>query len=160
MNIGGCVRGGVLPRLLLVVVLAMGVLVMHTMGHPDGDSGSGGGGSAHHVSVASHSAPDHSTHGGHVRTLSVQDGHHQAEPMAGERESAPMAEPREPMAAMDMASLCVAVLGVWVLTGLLCAALTCRRVPPPGPSTPLSAAARPRPPTPGPDLVALSVLRI
>ncbi|QKV96770.1 hypothetical protein HUT19_37955 [Streptomyces sp. NA02950] len=173
MNISGRARGGVVPRLLLMVVLAMGVVVMHTVGHPDGDSGSGTGGSAHHAAVAPHSAPhhgghgphhgdhgDHGDHGGHARSASIEDGSHQAGPLAGEQASAPMAEPREPMAAMDMASLCVAVLGVWVLAGLLYAALTRRRGPPPDASAPRSATVRPCPPSPGPDLVALSVLRI
>ncbi|WP_435241376.1 DUF6153 family protein [Streptomyces cucumeris] len=159
MNIGGRVYGGVVPRLLLMVVLAMGVMVMHTLGHPDGDSGSGAGGPAHHAAVAPHASPGHGGSPGHGRATSHHGGHHRVEPAVA-ADAAPLAEPREPLAMMDMASLCVAVLGVWVLMSLLCAALTSRRGPPPEAGAPPGAAVRLRPPPPGPDLVALSVLRI
>ena len=59
-----------------------------------------------------------------------------------------------------MASLCVAVLGAWVLTAVLRAALVRRRGPPPPRSTPVAAVPRPVPPSPIPDLTTLSVLRI
>ncbi|MGW7694879.1 hypothetical protein ACWGMA_39630 [Streptomyces asiaticus] len=64
------------------------------------------------------------------------------------------------MTGMDMASLRVALLGVWVLGALLRAVLARRSGPPL--RLPMAAAvvARPDPPSPGPDLTALSVLRI
>ncbi|MEE4590464.1 hypothetical protein V2J94_00885 [Streptomyces sp. DSM 41524] len=57
MTTGRSMRAdGVLPRLLLVVVLALGVFVMHTLGHPDGGSGSGMTHSAGHASGEMRSA--------------------------------------------------------------------------------------------------------
>ncbi|GAA1724357.1 hypothetical protein [Streptomyces yatensis] len=167
MNTGRSVRaGGVLPRLLFVVVLALGVFVMHALGHPDGGSGPGGSPSAHHASGELRPAP----YGGDrdAGTAVTGSGSHRAAPApsaeAGHApaspEAAPRTTPRAPMTGMDMASLCVAVLGVWVLGVLLSAVLARHR----GPSLRLPVAsavvARPDPPSRGPDLTALSVLRI
>ncbi|WP_053048768.1 hypothetical protein [Streptomyces antioxidans] len=169
---------GVLPRLLLVVVLALGVLVMHTLGHPEGGSGPGMTHSAHHASggarPVSHGgggpydgsvlydgdpAPDGTGHGGATDTGTQRTA---AAPSAeaGHAPAAPETEPREPMTAMDMASLCVAVLGVWVLGALLGAVFARRGGPPLGLPVVGAVVARPDHPSPGPDLTALSVLRI
>lgn len=138
MNASGRVRaGGVLRRLLFVVVLALGVLMMHSMGHPDGGSGMGSGSAVH--------ASAHPAGGAHQAMLPAVTSHD---------------TPSAPMAGMDMALLCVAVLGAWVLTAVLRAAFVRRRGPPPPRSAPAAAVPRPVPPSPIPDLTTLSVLRI
>ncbi|MFF9012962.1 DUF6153 family protein [Streptomyces sp. NPDC014870] len=122
---------GALAQLLLVVVLALGVFVMHAVGHPEGSSGSAAG----HATSAS--APAH--HGGtDAPDSSEGSGAHG-----------------------DMATLCVAVLGVWALARVVLAALDRRPdwlvrllgrlVAARGPNAP---------PLRPPDLAQLSVLRI
>ncbi|MFJ8666374.1 DUF6153 family protein [Streptomyces sp. NPDC093600] len=133
--------GGALAHLLLVVVLALGVFVMHSVGHPSESSGSGAAGTAH-VSAAGPHAP-----GPHA-------------PGPGHSEPAP-APSHDSGMTMDMTTLCVAVLSVWLLAGLVRAALSRRRdraarviagfSPGLGPNAP--------PPRP-PDLAQLSVLRL
>ncbi|MEU2546851.1 DUF6153 family protein [Streptomyces roseolus] len=138
---------GALAHLLLVVVLALGVFMMHSVGHPEGPAtgtsttaaahtGAPGGGPA----AADHGAPDHGApdHG----APQPDDGH-------------------APGSGMDMTTLCVAVLAGWLLTGLVRAALgrrpdwlvllLARLAPTLAPHAP------PRRP---PDLARLSVLRI
>ncbi|MFH8255632.1 DUF6153 family protein [Streptomyces roseolus] len=133
---------GALAHLLLVVVLALGVFMMHSVGHPEGPAtgtsataaahaGAPGGGPA----AADHGAPDHGA-------PEPDDGH-------------------APGSGMDMTTLCVAVLAGWLLTGLVRAALGRRpdwlvlllaRLAP--------ALAPHAPPRRPPDLARLSVLRI
>jgi hypothetical protein len=80
--------------LLLVVVLALGVFVMHTLGHPEDSSHSGMRASSHAAAMG-HPAAD------------VPDG----------------SSTHEPAVPMDLMSLCVAVLfGALVLAALLKAA--------------------------------------
>jgi hypothetical protein len=122
---------GALAQLLLVVVLALGVFLMHAVGHPEGSAGGTGTGSvsAHH-SVAAHG--DEGSDSGH-----------------------------EPGSGTDMTTLCVAVLAGWLFAGLVRAALgrrpdwltvlLARLTTALGPHAP--------PPRP-PDLARLSVLRI
>lgn len=148
-------RAGALGHLLLVVVLALGVFVMHTVGHPDPSPDAG-------MSSVSHASPmdgpatedvpaaedtslgsSASTH----RSLATDPGH--------------SSSAHRPVMAMDMVSLCVAVLfGAWALAALLLMAFTRHREGP----TPLLArigvAPRPGPPPRGPDLTQLSVLRL
>ncbi|MFF3837583.1 DUF6153 family protein [Streptomyces sp. NPDC001930] len=125
---------GALAHLLLVVVLALGVFLMHAVGHPEGSSGgmeSGSAPAAHH-SVAPHGDEGSGADAGH-----------------------------EPGSGMDMTTLCVAVLAGWLFAGLVRAALgrrpdwltllLARLTPALGPHAP--------PPRP-PDLAQLSVLRI
>ncbi|MEK8169461.1 hypothetical protein NKH77_05595 [Streptomyces sp. M19] len=59
-----------------------------------------------------------------------------------------------------MASLCVAVLGAWVLLAPLSAALARHRDRPAAPLTRARVTRRPDPPPPCPDLASLSILRI
>lgn len=129
--------GGALAHLLLVVVLALGVFVMHAVGHPAGSGGDTSSAAAgHHSAVAAHSH------------------HHDA---GGGEEGAG----HGPGTGTDMTTLCVAVLGGWLLIALVRAALArrpdwlvlllARLVPALGPLAP--------PPRP-PDLARLSVLRI
>ncbi|MGW6563955.1 DUF6153 family protein [Streptomyces sp. NPDC054975] len=134
---------GALAHLLLVVVLALGVFVMHAVGHPKGASESATGTGANGMTRVS--APAH--HAG------VTSG-----PSESGASSAPADDSR---AQGDMATLCVAVLGVWALARVVLAALgrhpdwlvrlLGRLAPALGPNAP--------PPRP-PDLAQLSVLRI
>ncbi|MFD8339372.1 hypothetical protein ACFV42_43175 [Streptomyces solisilvae] len=174
VNTGRSMRaGGVLPRLLLVVVLALGVFVMHTLGHPDGGSGSGMSHSAHRASAEMRPAPYGGDHGGGTdgtggmgggATAATGSGPQRVAPAphaeARHAPDAPETKPRDPMTGMDMASLCVAVLGVWVLGALLRVVSARRSGPPPGLPVTAAATARLDPPSCGPDLTALSVLRI
>ncbi|WP_436843361.1 DUF6153 family protein [Streptomyces narbonensis] len=126
-------------------MLALGVFLMHAVGHPEGSGGTTEtSAAAHHTTVeasaAHHTAPETgapATDGG------SSDARH------------------DPGAGMDMTTLCVAVLGAWLLAGLVRAALArrpdwlavvlARLVPALGPHAP------PRRP---PDLAQLSILRI
>ncbi|MFF7441543.1 DUF6153 family protein [Streptomyces sp. NPDC008122] len=131
----GARAGGAVGHLLLVVVLALGVFLMHAVGHPEGSGGGMDAASAPHHSASAQAAAPHD-HGD-------SDARH------------------EPGSGMDMTTLCVAVLGAWLLAGLLRAALgrrpdwlallLARLTPALGPHAP--------PPRP-PDLAQLSVLRI
>ncbi|MFG2895613.1 DUF6153 family protein [Streptomyces zaomyceticus] len=127
-------------------MLALGVFLMHTVGHPEGSGGEMAAtsatapGTAAAAVVAGHE-PGHRAHGG--TGTGTGTGH---EPSG---------------TGMDMTTLCVAVLAGWLLTALVRAALVrrpdrltlllARLAPAPGPHAP--------PPRP-PDLARLSVLRI
>ncbi|MFJ5708705.1 DUF6153 family protein [Streptomyces sp. NPDC093105] len=136
----GARAGGALAHLLLVVVLALGVFMMHSVGHPEGTSPS------------------------HAATAAVDGGGAHAEDAgtgAGAHGSSSQDEGHAPGSGMDMTTLCVAVLGAWLLAGLVRAALGRRpdwlvlllaRLAPA-----LRTHAPPRRP---PDLARLSVLRI
>ncbi|MCO8304262.1 MULTISPECIES: hypothetical protein [Streptomyces] len=161
MSTGRSVRAGaVVPRLLLVVVLALSVFVMHTLGHPDGESS--GPGMSHSVAHRAPGGTPPAPHGGGAAVTGSKP--HQAAPApsagAGHAPAAPTTAPREPMTGMDMASLCVAVLGVWMLGALLRAVLARRSGSPPRLPVAAVTVVRPVPPSPWPDLIALSVLRI
>ncbi|MFB7512095.1 DUF6153 family protein [Streptomyces sp. NPDC056144] len=131
--------GGALAHLLLVGVLALGVFLMHAVGHPEGagDTRPSGTATVTTVTTAAH----------HTGEGTGDDGGSDAR--------------HEPGSGMDMTTLCVAVLGVWLLAGLVRAALArrpdwlavllARLVPALGPHAP--------PPRP-PDLAQLSILRI
>ncbi|MEU7016045.1 hypothetical protein [Streptomyces sp. NPDC046385] len=160
--------GGALAHLLLVVVLALGVFVMHSVGHPEGSSGASSGGFSGGDGMAA-------TVVGTVQHVAAQARpaqHHES----GSRGMSADATPYEKTygstydsthgsthgsgMGMDMTTLCVAVLGVWLLAALLRAALgrradgiaplLARLLPFLGPNAP------PRPP----DLAQLSILRI
>ncbi|MFJ8019509.1 DUF6153 family protein [Streptomyces sp. NPDC096311] len=150
MHVNRYVRaGGAYGHLLLVVVLALGVFVMHTVGHPDQPPGDGMSPAAQ-VSTTSTVVAAHDPMGA---------------PASPERSSAAhsthTSSKDRPAMAMDMVSLCVAVMfGAWVLTALLRRALARR----PDWLAKLLAEApvvlRPNPPPRGPDLTELSVLRL
>lgn len=123
--------GSALGQLLLVVVLALGVFVMHTVGHPDTDSGS----ASHSMAVAG------LPHEGMADT---------AGPAA-----------QAPLDGMDMAALCVAVLfGGWALAALLRHALARRPDGMAVLRARLISVPPARPPPRPPELSQLSVLRI
>ncbi|WP_306324981.1 DUF6153 family protein [Streptomyces venezuelae] len=135
---------GALARLLLVVVLALGVFLMHAVGHPEGSGGDTEAPASAHAAASHHGAsPAASHHGASAEGGSGSDARH------------------EPGPGMDMTTLCVAVLSGWLLTWLVRAALgrrpdwltllLARHTPALGPHAP--------PPRP-PDLAQLSVLRI
>ncbi|MGW4055474.1 hypothetical protein ACWENA_32080 [Streptomyces sp. NPDC004779] len=166
--------GGALAHLLLVVVLALGVVMMHSTGHPEGPSsgttGSSAGtaagssdGSAAGSSTTSATGPASATSDlsatGATGAASAMAGH--APDTGGSHGYGPPDEGHAPGSGMDMTTLCVAVLAGWLLTGLVRAALgrrpdwlvllLARLTPALGPHAP------PRRP---PDLARLSVLRI
>ncbi|MGW8456888.1 DUF6153 family protein [Streptomyces niveus] len=142
MNARGYGRvGSALGRLLLIVVLALGVFAMHTVGHPDESYASeSGAGAMVHASgepapPPEQPAPPHP---------SAAD-----EPVMG----------MDGMS-MDMASLCLAVLSTWALAALLLAAYARRADVFTDPLAGLRVAPRPNPPPRTPELTLLSVLRI
>ncbi len=142
--------GGALGHLLLVVVLALGIFAMHGMGHP--------GESAHStMSGASHSTAMDTAPPGHAPMSAPTDrgaGGHAAE-------TADSPSSHEPAMAMDMLSLCVAVLfGAWALIALLRSAFTRRPGQPAELLSQVTSLLRPDPPPRGPDLTRLSVLRL
>ncbi|MDQ8706533.1 DUF6153 family protein [Streptomyces sp. LHD-70] len=156
MSVSKYVRaGGALAHLLLVVVLAFGVFVMHTVGHPDESSGGGMSAGAHSSAPHGDAALDVATTDAAMTTAAAGAAGHES--ANAQHQSAD--EPASGMA-MDMASLCVAVLGVWALAALLYAAFARR----PAWLADLLARAvvalRPNAPPPRPDLTQLSVLRI
>ncbi|MGX1850077.1 DUF6153 family protein [Streptomyces sp. NPDC055299] len=145
-----------MARLLLVVVLAFGVFVMHTVGHPDGAAGPGA-----HATAQGHTTGMAAMTG----TSAVADTPTQQGAPAHSADRGTPAAPSPhytpgPGTGMNMASLCMAVLATWALVMLLGAALT--RTP--GWVADLLAKAvvllRPNPPPAPPDLTRLSVLRI
>lgn len=150
MHVSRSVRtGGALGHLLLVVVLALGVFVMHTVGHPDKSSGPG-------MSTAAHASTEPTPAAAH-------------DPMGAPASQAQSHAPHsthtssqdKPAMAMDMLSLCMAVMfGAWALAALLRMALARR---PDWLAKFLAEAPvtlRPNPPPRGPDLTQLSVLRL
>ena len=152
MSVSRYVRaGGALAHLLLVVVLAFGVFVMHTVGHPDEHSGAGMGAGAHATGLHGETAPNTSTTDA-AMTATAAHGTGTAQHLSAD-------EPASGMA-MDMASLCVAVLGVWALAALLYAAFTRRPAWLADLLARTAVALRPNAPPPRPDLTQLSVLRI
>ncbi|MFI1157615.1 hypothetical protein [Streptomyces sioyaensis] len=152
-----------MAHLLLVVVLALGVFVMHTVGHPDGTAGSGGHAAAGHTTgMAAMSRTPAAADTPTRQAAPTRSAHSGTSPDSGtSADDDPSSHYAPgPGTGMNMASLCSAVLGTWALTMLLGAALT--RTP--GWLADLLAKAvallRPDPPPRPPDLTRLSVLRI
>lgn len=151
MRVSNHVRaGGAFGHLLLVVVLALGVFLMHTLGHPQ-DSASTT------MSTASHGSVD-TTGEGRLphQSMAAAPADDASKAMPGHTASTH----QSPMA-MDMLSLCVGVLlAAWVLAALVRSAFAHH----PGWQTGLLAQApvvlRGIPPPRGPDLTQLSVLRL
>ncbi|MER8041372.1 hypothetical protein [Streptomyces sp. NPDC094032] len=170
--------GGALAHLLLVVVLALGVFVMHSVGHPEGSSGADGMSGTSGTSgmdttaVASDMAAASGTAAASVTAMSAEPlphgsppppatpPHHEGSSPGTTAYAATHGSTHGSGTGMDMTTLCVAVLGVWLLAALLRAALgrradgtaplLARLLPFLGPNAP------PRPP----DLAQLSILRI
>ncbi|MFJ3582260.1 hypothetical protein ACIPPS_08485 [Streptomyces sp. NPDC090127] len=161
MRTSGMRATGALAHLLLVVVLALGVFVMHAFGHPK--SASATGAEQHMTHGAPASGAERIAHGASA-TGAEQRLTHGAASAPDRGPVAPRAgseAPDDSGAHGDMATLCVAVLGVWALARVVLAALGLhldrlvrllgRLLPALGPNAP--------PPRP-PDLAQLSVLRI
>ncbi|MFF6772595.1 hypothetical protein ACFY8W_03430 [Streptomyces sp. NPDC012637] len=148
---GGRTRAsGALAHLLLVVVLALGVFVMHSVGHPEGSAGSGTDGMTHAAAVTHAAADTHAAAA--TRTPappSSQEGAHHGASSHGSDSGT------------DMTTLCVAVLGAWLLLALVRAALARRPDRTARLLAGLLSALGPHAPPPRPPALAqLSVLRI
>ncbi|WP_405794499.1 DUF6153 family protein [Streptomyces sp. NBC_01506] len=130
--------GGAVGRLLLVVVLALGVFAMHTVGHPDAAHASVTGPMAH---TSAEPAPPHP-----VAAPAPSPSHEQV--MTMDR------------MAMDMTSLCVAVLSTWAIAALALAAFARWPGRFTDPLAGLAVEPRSNSPPRTPDLASLSVLRI
>ncbi|MFK4547146.1 hypothetical protein RKD29_006742 [Streptomyces tendae] len=144
--------GGALGHLLLVVVLAFGVLAMHTLGHPDDSSGSG-------MSTTSHMSAMDGTSTAHdpVSPLALTN----TEPVGHAADPSDASPTHAPGAAMNMLSLCVAVLfSAWMLLTLLKSAFARHREWLARLLAQVAAVLRPNPPPRCPDLTQLSVLRL
>ncbi|MFD5326060.1 hypothetical protein [Streptomyces sp. NPDC127092] len=165
---GGRMRAsGALAHLLLVVVLALGVFVMHSVGHPEGSSGSDGSDrTATHAAAVTHRAAvtaptDASAPGVLTSHATASDASAPASHEGAEEGAHHGASSHGSGTGADMTTLCVAVLGTWLLVALVRAALARRSdrtvpllgglLPALGPNAP-----PPRPPS----LAQLSVLRI
>jgi hypothetical protein len=143
--------GGALGHLLLVVVLALGIFAMHTMGHPDHSSGSDGTTTASQTSTTDRvaTADDHAM-GDPAAALAVH---------TSDAEPAPSAH--QPLMGMDMLSLCVAVLfAAWVLAALLKSAFARHHAWLARLLAQVTVVLQPNPPPRRPDLTQLSVLRL
>ncbi|MBL1116002.1 hypothetical protein JK364_26880 [Streptomyces sp. 110] len=150
MHVSRYVRAATaLGHLLLVVVLAMGVFVMHSMGHPDSASNTSMG-AAHASATTAHPGGGMPSPQGVVVSLHSSDSHQDSKTSS-----------HSPAMGMDMASLCVAVLGTWILAGLLRAVLSRGTDWPARLRDAAVAVLRPNPPPRRPpDLARLSILRI
>ncbi|WP_234042338.1 hypothetical protein [Streptomyces marianii] len=155
-----CTRAvGVAARLLLVVVLALGVFIMHTVGHPGDGSATGTASPSHMTSMVGMPAHGHEHGADVVPDTGPPPAPRAADAAAGPEQAFGPAPADVPGTAMDMASLCLAVLGSWALAGLLHAVFVGRRDLFARLATRVLAAARPDPPR-APDLAQLSILRI
>ncbi|UUN31447.1 hypothetical protein KK483_27315 [Streptomyces sp. FIT100] len=152
----------VAARLLLAVVLALGVFIMHTVGHPsDGTgTGTGTGSSSHAASMGVTPAHGHGHSANAVPDTGLSPAPPAVDAAAGPEQAIVSAPADEPGMAMDMASLCLAVLGSWALAALLHALFLGRRDWFAKLATRVLAAVRPNPPPRAPDLTQLSILRI
>jgi hypothetical protein len=144
--------GGALGHLLLVVVLAFGVFAMHTLGHPDDSSDSAAMGTASHASAMGTAATAHDP----MSATALADAVGQAaDPAHGSSST------HDPGMAMDMLSVCVAVLfGAWALAMLLRSALARHQEWLARLLAQVAVVLRPNPPPRRPDITQLSVLRL
>ncbi|MEU1691663.1 hypothetical protein [Streptomyces hirsutus] len=152
--------GGALVHLLLVVVLALGVFAMHTLGHPEDASGSGMSGVGHTTAAESAHIDVPTSAVEHDSAESSPSSGLQAHASSGIVGPSQSVDPLPAGMGMDMTALCVAVLGTWAFAALLYAALVGRidwAADLPGRAV---APARPDPPLPRTVLAQLSVLRI
>ncbi|MFZ3566710.1 hypothetical protein ACOKM5_07020 [Streptomyces sp. BH097] len=163
MSVSKYVRaGGALAHLLLVVVLAFGVFVMHTVGHPDESSGAGMSAGAHSSALHGGAAPADATMSDTAMSDTAMSGAAMTSAAGSEATSTRHQSADDPASgmAMDMASLCVAVLGVWAFAALLYAAFARRPAWLVELLERTVVVLRPNAPPPRPDLTQLSVLRI
>ncbi|MGW3043847.1 DUF6153 family protein [Kitasatospora sp. NPDC001159] len=92
-------------RLLLLAALLLGIVTMHTLGHPAGDHGGHGGHEGRSVyAVAAQRMPEHHTGAGAVQRAQTQP-QATADPAAAD--------------GMDPMTVCLAVLAGWTLVLLV-----------------------------------------
>ncbi|MFG2917423.1 hypothetical protein ACGF0D_31595 [Kitasatospora sp. NPDC048298] len=104
------------PRLLLLAALLLGIVTMHTLGHPSGGHG-GSGGSGGHEGPGTHASAMHPAGAVHHGPA--------AEPVrdaASVADAASAADPAAP-GGMDPMTVCLAVLAGWTLVFLLAGSL-------------------------------------
>ncbi|CAL9657561.1 hypothetical protein SUDANB105_06865 [Streptomyces sp. enrichment culture] len=146
--------GGAFGHLLLVVMLTLGVFAMHTMGHPEGSSGHGMTGAvpaaagAHQDGMAEKAV----SAGALARSAAMAE--------TAEHGTGASTDPSPFPSGMDLMSVCVAVLTVWLLGLFLHAVVIRRRERCTALLARSMALARPCTPPPRPLLSQLSVLRI
>ncbi|MFF7790114.1 hypothetical protein [Streptomyces sp. NPDC007991] len=149
--------GGAFGYLLLVVMLALGVFAMHTMGHPQESSGHGMSGAVPAAAGVPHDAMAQDATG---RNAAAPAGPEMTAAEHGRAVSAEKSPVHGIPGGMDPMSVCLAVLTVWLVV-LFLRELVVRR---PERLTALlarsMALARPCTPPPRPLLSQLSVLRI
>ncbi|MEU8891047.1 DUF6153 family protein [Streptomyces sp. NPDC048442] len=140
-SVGGAWGG----RLLLFAALLLGIVTMHTLGHPSGEHGGRDTGS---VSISAPMTAPHALHTAPGTTAS--------DPTPA------LSSPQGPLHGMDPMSVCLAVLTAWGVALLGARLLTSRPfawAAPPGGGV-LLRALWPRPPPRKAVLARLSVLRI
>ncbi|MFI7413596.1 hypothetical protein ACIBU0_33545 [Streptomyces sp. NPDC049627] len=152
-------------RLLFVAVLALGIFAMHTMGHPDESHSSATNDASHASTVDTTAAAAHDPMALTAMTVAAAtdagrstDGAAAPDHATGPAHSS---STHEPAMAMDMLSLCLAVLlGAWVLAGLLRSAFARHPEWLAKLLAQVAAVLRPNPPPRRPDLTRLSILRL
>ncbi|MEV7189463.1 hypothetical protein [Kitasatospora sp. NPDC093102] len=109
-------------RLLLFAALLLGIVTMHTLGHPGGGHGSGGhDGSAGHGQAGTHASATHSSmHSAEHSAMRPADaGQHgpAVEPVHADRPAVAAGAAADPAApgGMDPMAVCLAVLAGWTL---------------------------------------------
>ncbi|MFJ9445949.1 hypothetical protein ACIRRH_29440 [Kitasatospora sp. NPDC101235] len=107
------------PRLLLFAALLLGIVTMHTLGHPGGGHGSGGhGGSDGHGGAGTHASATHSVEHSAMRPADAGQHGPAVEPVHADRPAvaadAVAADPTAP-GGMDPMAVCLAVLAGWTL---------------------------------------------
>ncbi|MEV0224211.1 hypothetical protein [Streptomyces sp. NPDC050704] len=148
-------RKQVYGQLMLFAALLLGIVAMHTLGHPSGH-GAGHGQGPGHGSMA---ASEHRVTSAHA--MSSTHSSERASAADPAQTTLVSAAGQTPMSGMDLSAVCLAVLGTF--TFLVLVAVAFRRPSSPGaaPSDARPARAlRPDPPPPGTLLARLSVLRI
>lgn len=138
--------GGACGHLLLVVVLALGIFTMHTLGHPNTSHDSA-------MNTASHATTMDTDAASNPAGTESGMGSHTTDPAGPST--------HQPAMSMDMLSLCLAVLfGAWLLAALLRSAFARHEEWLAELLAQVAAVLRPNPPPRGPDLTLLSVLRL
>ncbi|MFG2892589.1 hypothetical protein [Streptomyces sp. NPDC048248] len=149
-----------MAHLLIVVALALGVLVMHGLGHPaDPEAAVGAGAASRHDSMTERQDASSGLHEEAV-PLSGSPGHAATTVVSGATSDAGHRS-GHPGPSMDMTSLCLAVLGLWTLGVLFGGLLSRFRDWSLRSLARFVAGLRPKlPPPRAPDLLQLAVLRI
>ncbi|MGW2597634.1 DUF6153 family protein [Streptomyces klenkii] len=139
-------------RLLLLSALLLGIVTMHTLGHPTGHAGTGHAGSAH-------AGSEHAGTGHKAGTRTAAEVHAQQVHSPGPTAHDPLSAP-----GMDPMSVCLAVLGAALLALVLLLVTAALRRPAAALAAARARLLRPLWPIPPPprhkSLARLSVLRV